>query len=30
MSHGCVNLPVGFAEWLFYWAPNGARVEIHW
>lgn len=28
MSHGCVNLPVGFAEWLFYWAPGGMRIEI--
>jgi hypothetical protein len=30
MSHGCVNLPVGFSEWLYNWTPNGARVEIHW
>jgi lipoprotein-anchoring transpeptidase ErfK/SrfK len=30
MSHGCVNMPVGFAEWLYYWASVGTRVEIHW
>ncbi|CAN5766998.1 L,D-transpeptidase [soil metagenome] len=30
MSHGCVNMPVGFAEWLYNWAPNGGRVEIHY
>lgn len=28
MSHGCVNLPIWFAEWLYYWAPGGMRVEI--
>jgi lipoprotein-anchoring transpeptidase ErfK/SrfK len=28
MSHGCVNLPMWFAEWLYYWAPYGMRVEI--
>jgi lipoprotein-anchoring transpeptidase ErfK/SrfK len=30
MSHGCVNLPVWFAEWLYYWAPGGMRIEISW
>ena len=28
MSHGCVNLPVWVAEWLYYWAPGGMRIEI--
>lgn len=28
MSHGCINLPLWFAEWLYYWAPYGMRVEI--
>lgn len=30
MSHGCVNLPMDFAEWLYYWADYGTRVEIHY
>jgi LysM repeat protein len=30
MSHGCVNLPVGWAEWLYYWAPVGTAVVIQW
>jgi len=29
MSHGCVNLPLEFAEWLYRWSPGGMRVEIH-
>lgn len=29
-SHGCVNLPLAFAEWLYYWAPIGTRVYIHY
>jgi lipoprotein-anchoring transpeptidase ErfK/SrfK len=28
MSHGCINLPMWFAEWLYYWAPGGMRIEI--
>ncbi|HKG24337.1 MAG TPA: L,D-transpeptidase [Thermomicrobiales bacterium] len=28
-SHGCVNLPVPFAQWLYDWAPLGTRVWIH-
>jgi lipoprotein-anchoring transpeptidase ErfK/SrfK len=28
MSHGCVNLPVPFAEWLYYWLPSGSRVVV--
>ncbi|CAN5733283.1 hypothetical protein BH23CHL4_BH23CHL4_17800 [soil metagenome] len=30
MSHGCVNLPVPFSEWLYYWFPNGSRVVVHY
>jgi L,D-transpeptidase-like protein len=30
MSHGCVNLPLPFAEWLWYWATYGTRVWIHY
>jgi lipoprotein-anchoring transpeptidase ErfK/SrfK len=30
MSHGCVNLPMDFAAWLYTWAPIGTRVEIHY
>lgn len=30
MSHGCVNLPVDFAAWLYEWTPIGTRVEIHY
>lgn len=29
MSHGCVNLPLGNAEWLFDWAKIGTPVVIH-
>lgn len=29
MSHGCVNLPVGNAEWLFDWTKVGTTVVIH-
>lgn len=30
MSHGCVNLPIGFDAWLFGWTSIGTRVEIHY
>ncbi len=30
MSHGCVNLPVSFASWLYSITPMGARVRIHY
>jgi hypothetical protein len=29
-SHGCINLPLWFAEWLYYWLPYGGRVYIHY
>jgi lipoprotein-anchoring transpeptidase ErfK/SrfK len=28
MSHGCVNLPLDFASWLYQWAPIGMPVVI--
>jgi lipoprotein-anchoring transpeptidase ErfK/SrfK len=28
MSHGCVNLPMDVAEWLYQWAPIGTPVLI--
>lgn len=30
MSHGCVNLPMDFAAWLYSIAGIGTRVEIHY
>jgi hypothetical protein len=30
MSHGCVNLPLDFAAWLFGWAPLGTGVWVHY
>lgn len=27
-SHGCVNVPLASAEWLFNWAQIGTRVEV--
>jgi LysM repeat protein len=29
MSHGCVNLPVEVAKWMFEWAPIGTMVVTH-
>jgi len=29
MSHGCVNLPIPDAKWLFDWAPQETLVVIH-
>lgn len=29
MSHGCVNLPLHFAKWLYGWAPIGTSVWVH-
>ena len=28
MSHGCINLPLNFADWLFAWAPVGTPIEV--
>lgn len=28
-SHGCVNMPVASAKWLFEWAPMGTTVVSH-
>jgi lipoprotein-anchoring transpeptidase ErfK/SrfK len=28
MSHGCVNLPLDVAAWLYDWAPIGTPVQI--
>ena len=30
MSHGCVNMRPGEAEWLYNFTPNGARVVVHY
>lgn len=29
MSHGCVNLPLDSAAWLYNWAPMGTTVVVH-
>ncbi|MFC0675535.1 L,D-transpeptidase family protein [Brachybacterium hainanense] len=29
-SHGCVNMRVSDAKWLYSWASEGTRVESHW
>lgn len=30
MSHGCVNMPVSVAKYVFDWAPVGVSVAVHW
>ncbi len=29
-SHGCVNLPLKSAAWLYEWAPAGTQVTVQW
>ena len=29
VSHGCINLPVNNAQWLFDWSQVGTSVIIH-
>jgi lipoprotein-anchoring transpeptidase ErfK/SrfK len=29
MSHGCVNLPLDVARWMYGWAPLGTMVWSH-
>jgi hypothetical protein len=29
-SHGCVNLPVSDAAWIYSWAPYGTTVVVHY
>lgn len=30
MSHGCVNLSIPDAEWLYYWSSWGTPVKVHY
>lgn len=30
MSHGCVNMTIDGAAWVYAWAPNGTTVWIHY
>jgi lipoprotein-anchoring transpeptidase ErfK/SrfK len=30
MSHGCVNLSIADAKWLYEWAPMGTKVVSHY
>ncbi len=29
LSHGCINLPLDAAAWLYKWAPVGTKVIVH-
>jgi lipoprotein-anchoring transpeptidase ErfK/SrfK len=30
MSHGCVNMPISVAKFLYDWAPVGTEVSVHY
>jgi lipoprotein-anchoring transpeptidase ErfK/SrfK len=30
MSHGCVNMPISAAKWVYDWAPDGVEVSVHY
>jgi lipoprotein-anchoring transpeptidase ErfK/SrfK len=30
MSHGCVNMPIDIARYVYEWAPVGTEVSVHW
>ncbi|MEA3337267.1 MAG: LysM peptidoglycan-binding domain-containing protein [Chloroflexota bacterium] len=30
MSHGCVNMRIADAQFMYNWAPVGTRVVVHW
>lgn len=30
ISHGCINLPIDDAQWLYQWASIGTAVHIHY
>ncbi len=30
MSHGCINMPLGAAEFAYSWAPMGTEVSVHY
>jgi lipoprotein-anchoring transpeptidase ErfK/SrfK len=30
MSHGCINLPLSSAAWLYDWAPLGTPVRVQY
>jgi lipoprotein-anchoring transpeptidase ErfK/SrfK len=30
MSHGCVNMKIPEAKWLYHWAPMGTLVVVHY
>mgnify|MGYP001137637484 CR=1 FL=1 len=30
LSHGCINVPLSFAAWLWNWSTYGTRIWIHY